>query len=496
MAAKEYDLIVVGGGPAGISGATTASILGKTAALVDRHHELGGAGANTGTVPSKTLRETAMALSGLRSRNLYGVDLSLRREATVSDFLRHERNVKSGMNTMFAQRLEAYDTDVFYGEASFLDPHSLRVRTLPRSTAKDQHKSDVAMDEGELVLHGQKVLIASGSIPVRPDIFPFGPGVYDSDTVLELVKLPRTMAVIGAGTIGSEYACIFAALGTEVHLIDGRDVLLPFLDVEVSKTLEDEMKRSGIVFHWKERANSCALLDAREQGGSGRVALDLSSGLKLEVDEALVSVGRKSNTESLNLSVAGVKLGDRGLILVDETFRTSVPHIYAAGDVIGFPALASTSMEQARRAVRHAFDRQARDGTPKLLPHGIWTIPEIGMVGKTEEELKKDGVPYVVGKAAYSDIARGRIIGDTRGFLKLLFRLPDLELAGAHVIGEDATDVVHIGLMGMLTHARASAFDAICFNMPTLGSLYKVATFNALQAARRTIGMSANQILD
>ena len=289
MAAKEYDLIVIGGGPAGISGATTARILDKTVALVDRHHELGGAGANTGTVPSKTLRETAMALSGLRSRNLYGVDLSLRREATVSDFLRHERNVKSGLNITFAQRLESYDTDVFYGDASFLDPHSLRVQTFPRSSAKDQHKSDVAMDEGELVLHGQKILIATGSSPVRPDIFPFGPGVYDSDTLLELVKLPRTMAVIGAGTIGSEYACIFAALGTEVHLIDGRDVLLPFLDGEVSKTLEEEMKRSGIVFHWKEHSNSCALLEAREPGGSGRVALDLSSGLKLEVDEVLVS---------------------------------------------------------------------------------------------------------------------------------------------------------------------------------------------------------------
>ena len=192
-----------------------------------------------------------------------------------------------------------------------------------------------------------------------------------------------------------------------------------------------------------------------------------------------------------------MKLGDRGLIVVDETFRTSVPHIYAAGDVIGFPALASTSMEQARRAVRHAFDRQARDGTPQLLPHGIWTIPEIGMVGKTEEELKKDGIPYVVGKAAYSDIARGRIIGETRGFLKLLFRLPNLELAGAHVIGEDATDVVHIGLMGMLTHARASVFDAICFNLPTLGSLYKSCHIQCdCKQPAATAGISPDQLLD
>jgi NAD(P) transhydrogenase len=496
MAANEYDLIVIGGGPAGISGATAAGSLGKTVALVDRHHELGGAGANTGTVPSKTLRETAMALSGLRSRDLYGVDLSLRREATVSDFLRHERNVKSGMNMMFDVWLESFGADVFYGHASFLDPHSVRVKTFPRSAARDQHKSNVAMDEGELLLHGQKILVATGSSPVRPDIFPFGPGVYDSDTLLEILKLPQTMAVIGAGTIGSEYACVFAALGTEVHLIDGRDVLLPFLDGDVAKTLEEEMKRNGIVFHWKEHANSCALLDAREPGGTGRVTLDLSSGLKLEVDEVLVAAGRKSNTENLNLGAAGVKLGERGLIVVDETFRTNVPHIYAAGDVIGFPALASTSIEQARRAIRHAFDFPARAGTPKLLPHAIWTIPEIGMVGKTEEELKKDGIPYVVGRAAYTDIARGRIIGDTRGFLKLLFQLPNLELVGAHVIGEDATDVVHIGLMGMLTHARAGFFDAVCFNLPTLGSLYKVATFNAMQEARRTAGISSREMLE
>ena len=252
---KTYDLIIIGGGPAGLNGVTTACILGKSVALVDRHHELGGAGTNTGTVPSKTLRETAVALSGLRSRDLYGVDLSIRREATVVDFLRHERTVKSGMNAMFAQQLDAFHAEVFFGDASFVDPHSVRVRTIHRSQATDQHKANVASDNGELSIRGDKILIATGSSPTRPSIFPFGPGVYDSDTLLDLLNIPKTMAVVGAGTIGCEYACTFAALGTQVHLIDSHDVLLPFLDSEISRALVTEMQRNGIVFHWKERAS-------------------------------------------------------------------------------------------------------------------------------------------------------------------------------------------------------------------------------------------------
>src|SRR4051794_16986452 len=393
---KSYDLIVIGGGPAGISGATTARILGKTVALVDRHHELGGAGANTGTVPSKTLRETALALSALRSRDLYGVDLSLRRQATVGDFLRHERKVKNGLNAMFAQQLEAYRAEVFYGDAWFVDPHTIRVHTIPESHARDDHKRQHASTDGELYLIGEKILIATGSSPCHPKTFPFGPGVYDSDTILDLVNLPRSLAVVGAGAIGSEYACTFAALGTEVHVIDGRDVLMPFLDGEVSRALAAQMERNGIVFHWKERAEQCVVLEPAEPGKRGRIELTLTSGAKLTVDEVLVAAGRKSNTETLNLPAAGVEVGERGLINVDSSFRTNVPHVYAAGDVVGFPALASTSMEQARRAVRHAFGLGVYSGTPELLPHGIWTIPEVAMVGDTEEALKGRGIAYVV----------------------------------------------------------------------------------------------------
>jgi NAD(P) transhydrogenase len=483
----DYDLVVIGGGPAGISGATTARALGKTVALVDSHHELGGAGANTGTAPSKTLRETALALSGMKSRNLYGVDLSLRREATVADFLRHEQNVKTGLNALLAQKLEACHTDVLFGSAAFIDPHTIRVRTPPRVQTRDQPS---AVKE-DLVLRGERVLIATGSAPVRPPMFPFGPGVYDSDTILELQRLPKTMAVVGAGVIGSEYASTFAALETEVHLIDGRDVLLPFLDGEVSRALATEIQRSGIVFHFKERVEACVVDEPVTPNKPGRITLRLQSGQLLRVNEVLVAAGRKSNVENLNLPAAGVETGERGLIRVDEHFRTNVPHIYAAGDVIGFPALASTSIEQARRAVRHALDRRVATEIPRLLPHGIFTIPEVGMIGETEESLKSQGIDYVVGRASYRDTARGRIIGDTQGLLKLLFRRPNLELLGVHIMGELATEIVHIGMMAMLTGATAYLFDEACFNLPSLGGLYKLTAFDAMRKASGCAGIPA-----
>src|SRR5580693_8286052 len=341
---KEFDLIVIGGGPAGIVGATTAAAFGKTVAVVDSHHELGGAGANTGTIPSKTLRETALALSGMKSRNLYGVDLSLRHEATVADFLRHEQNVKAGVNQFLSQRLKkTSNTTVYQGQAVFDDPHTVRVCHGNSGSA------------GETVrLRGEQILIATGSAPVHPPGFPFGcREVYDSDTILELDRLPKTMAVAGAGVIGSEYASTFAALGVSVHLIDGHNALLPFLDAELSRALTAAMEKNGIRFHWGDRPGSY------RQEESGKVALTLESGEQLSVDAVLVASGRKSNTETLNLAAAGVTVGDRGVIPVDASYRTNVPHIFAAGDVIGFPALASTSMQQARYAMRAAFNATA-----------------------------------------------------------------------------------------------------------------------------------------
>jgi len=473
---KNYDLVILGGGPAGLTAANTATALHKTVALVDNHHELGGAGINTGTVPSKTLRETALALSGLKSRALYGVDLSLRREVTIADFLGHEQHIKAIFNADFSQRLQAEKADVYDGTASFLDPHTVSVRPNPAAPLLGQAPAA----NGDILLRGENILIATGSSPVRPDLFPFGKGeVYDSDTILQLDRIPKTLAVIGAGVIGSEYGCTFAALGAKVYILDGRDKLLPFLDTEVSLALAAAMERSGIVFQWNENVRQCVVAE------SGEVTLSLSSGASLTVDAVLVAAGRKSNTGTLNLSLAGVTTGERGIIPVDKQYRTNVPHIYAAGDVIGFPALASTSMEQARRAVSHAMGLEASAIAP-LLPNGIYTIPEVSMVGETEESLKKQGIDYVAGRAAYKDNARGRIIGDQDGFLKLLFRRDNMKLVGVHVMGELATEIVHIGLMAMLTGSSTEIFVEACFNVPTLSQLYKTATRQAIRAAGET----------
>lgn len=467
--AQSYDLVVIGGGPAGLIGATTAAQFGKTAALINDHHELGGAGINTGTLPSKTLRETALSLSGLRSRNLYGVDLSLRREATVADLLRHEQHIKAGFNNMLAQRLAAGKIDFYSGTGVFQESHQIRVR-----------KAQPVPDGEATTLYGEKILVATGSSPLRPALFPFNaPHIYDSDTILKLDRVPKTLAVVGAGVIGSEYAGTFAALGVEVHLIDGRSVLLPFLDAEVSQALSVAMEHNGIVFHRNERVLECAT--ARETS----IALKLSSGTVITVEAILVAAGRKSNTDKLDLAKAGVTVGDHGLVYVDEHYRTTAPHIYAAGDVIGFPALAATSMEQARRAVRHALGLRVRTEIPRLLPTGIYTIPEVSMVGETEESLKKQGTDYVVGRARYEDSVRGRIIGDTGGFVKLLFRRTDMKLLGVHVLGEYATELVHIGMMAMLAGLTDEIFDEACFNLPTLGELYKYAALDAsLQASQ------------
>jgi NAD(P) transhydrogenase len=458
---KSYDLIVLGGGPAGITGARTAADFGKRVALIDSHHELGGAGVNTGTVPSKTLRETALALSGMRSRNLYGVDLSLRREATVGDFLRHERDVKAGINAALAHQIEAAKIDQYDTAGSFAGPKLIRA--------------------GDALLESDRILIATGSSPFHPALFPFdAPEVYDSDTVLELDRLPKTMAIVGAGTIGCEYACTFAALGTKIHLIDGGDVLLPFLDSELSLALANAMEKDGIVFHRKQRVEHC----------DPSLTVTLTSGEVLHVDAVLVAAGRTANTVSLNLAAAGVATGDRNLILVDEFHRTNVEGIYAAGDVTGFPALASTGMQQARLAVRHAFEVSLPRQAATILPSGIYTIPEIGAIGETEESLRRAGVDYIVGRGPYASNARGRIIGDDAGFLKLLFRRSDLKLLGVHAIGEQATELVHIGMMALLAGSTAGVFDEACFNIPTLGGLYKYAALEAMSAARHSAAAS------
>jgi NAD(P) transhydrogenase len=461
-----HDLIVIGAGPAGEKGALTASVLGKTVALVERDRRVGGAATNTGTLPSKTLRETALALSGLKARSLYGVDLSLRRQATVADFMFHEERVTANERSRILGHLARPGIELIHGEASFVDAHTVRVAETP-----------------ERILRGDVILIATGSSPARPPEFPFEhPRVADSDEVLSLDHLPSSLAVVGAGVIGSEYACTFAALGAEVHVVDGRSILLQFLDRELSQALTAAMEKLGIVFHWGERVLRC---EAPEKGD---VVLHLASGARLAVDTVLVAAGRQSNTERLNLAAAGVTTGQRGMITVDKGFRTNVPHVFAVGDVIGFPALASTSMEQARVAMCHSFDVTLKSEISPILPTGIYTIPEVSAVGATEEELKAQGVDYVVGRAFYRQNPRGEIIGDPDGFLKLLFQRKGGRLLGVHAMGENATELIHIGLMALLTESDWTVFNRACFNYPTLGDLYKsamhAALLDALRAAR------------
>src|SRR5437588_5444894 len=306
MQAQSYDLVVIGGGPAGISGGNTAAIFGKRVALVEKLGKVGGAGINTGTIPSKTLRETALALSGWRSRKLFGVDLSLRREATVEDFMRHKERVVAHDRKRREEQMRTYNVETFHGAASFVDPNTVRIAP-------------------DTLLRGEKILIATGSSPVRPPEFPFEhPRVHDSDEILEIGTLPKTLAVVGAGVIGAEYACTFAALGVEVHLIDGRDSLLGFLDREISANIQRAMGAAGVHFIWKEKVTRC------DAPPTGDVTLTLTSGATLAVNDVLVAAGRQSNTGNLNLAAAGLAPGKRGLIKADEQCRTDVPHIIAA----------------------------------------------------------------------------------------------------------------------------------------------------------------------
>ena len=456
-----YELIVIGSGPAGEKAATTAAALGRKVALVEKDPFVGGASTNTGTLPSKTFRETSLALSGIRTRGLYGsgLDLSLKRKATVEEFMYHEDHVKSQERARVLSVLGHWNVDFYLGTASFTDPHTITV----------------ANDGQQQSLTGDFFMLATGSSPVRPAAFPFEhPCVHDSDEILTIEKLPDSMAVVGAGVIGTEYACTFAALGVQVILIDGRETLLSFLDHEVSAELTASLTRLNIQFLRPMKVTSCDVPDC------GQIKLTCDRGEQISVDQVLVAAGRCSNVGQLNLAAVGITPGPRGLISVDEKYCTSVPHILAAGDIIGFPALAATSAEQGRIAVCHAFNSSHLLKMNSILPTGIYTIPEVSMIGETEQSLNEKKIPFVIGRASYAATVRGQIIGDRHGFLKLLFSDDgEMKLLGAHCIGEIASEVIHIGLMAMVTGQGRDLFEAACFNYPTLGELYKTATYDA-----------------
>ncbi|HEY1191786.1 MAG TPA: Si-specific NAD(P)(+) transhydrogenase [Gemmata sp.] len=466
----EYDLIVIGAGPGGVAAADTAALLGKRVAIVERNSAVGGAAVNTGTIPSKTLRETALALSGVKSRALIGLDVSVRRQAKIEDLVRHERVVKASEAHQMRTLLDRYGVQVHQGTGRFVNAHTVRV-TRPNPPG------------GTFDIRAEKIVIAIGSTPVRPAVFPFEHSkIHDSDELLYITSIPRSLAVIGGGVIGSEYACMFAALGVRVHLIDGRDVLLPFLDPDLSSALAKSMEQQGIVFHWKEQVEAC------RAPRSGEIELKLKSGKELAVGNVLVCAGRTSYADRLAPEAAGFGLTPRGLIPVDEHFRTTVPHIYAVGDVIGFPALASTSAEQGRVAACHAFGSQAKEALAQFLPAGIYTIPELSSVGLTEPQAKEKNIPIVVGRADYDQNPRGKIIGDKTGFLKLIFEREEMKLIGVHVIGEQATELIHVGLTAMMMGGGANLFLSTCFNYPTLGDLYKLATHDAILKRSELLG--------
>lgn len=458
MAIDKYDLIVIGSGPAGEKGAAQAAYFGKRVALIEKDAFLGGAAANTGTLPSKTLRETAVVLSGFRQRDLSGLDVGMKKTVRVRDFLARERLITDQERLRIRENLHRHHVTVYKGSASFLDPHTIAV-TPERCP--------------ELHLQGDVILIATGSYPYRPPAFPFhDPRIFDSDTLLTLQDIPPNLLVVGGGVIGCEYACTFAALGVHVTVVEKRSTLVAGMDVEVAEALRRRMAEAGVRFFLED--------EVVRVSDDGPLEVSLRSGPVVRAQAVLVSSGRCGQTSSLGLEKIGVEVNERGQVKVNSHFQTSVPHVYAAGDVIGNPALASTAMEQARLAMTHAFDLKYKTALAAILPYGLYTIPECSMAGSTEEALRAARTPYVVGKASYAGNARGQIIGDHHGFLKLLFHEPDMRLLGVHMIGELATELIHVGLTALLVNAGADLFINTCYNYPTLSELYKYATYDAL----------------
>ena len=456
---QKYDLVVIGSGPAGEKGAAQAAYFHKTVALVECGAVVGGACVNTGTIPSKILRESALYYSGVQQRGMYGVDYSLKEGLTVKNFMYRKDLVVETQRAKLRENLAAHKVDFIQGFASFQDPNNLAVLT-PQNENLD--------------LTGDVILIATGSAPHRAPEIPFDDEViFDSDSILKMDAIPRSLAVVGGGVIGCEYASIFTALGVEVALVDGRDRVLPFLDAEISECLRERLAHLGVRFFLGERMS----LIERVQN---RVHITLQSGKTLEMEAALFAAGRRGVVEKLQLERAGVTLNRRGYIEVDENYRTSSTPIYAAGDVIGFPALASTSMEQARVAICSAFGFQYKKRVASMLPMGIYTIPEISAVGETEETCKEKKMEYEVGRARYANNVRGQIVGDTAGVLKLIFTKSNRRLLGVQIIGENATELIHLGMMALESDMTIDVFIEFVFNYPTLSEMYKYAAYDGL----------------
>jgi NAD(P) transhydrogenase len=458
----DYDLLVLGSGPGGQKAAIAAAKLDRRVAVVERRNMVGGVCINTGTIPSKTLREAVLYLTGLNQREMYGQSYRLKDDITVADLAARTQHVIGREIDVIRSQLARNRVALLTGTGRFADPHTIAVADDPGHDTK---------------VTAEKIVIATGTRPARPDTVDFDDKtIIDSDGIVHLEHVPRSMVVVGAGVIGIEYASMFAALGTKVTVVERRERMLDFCDLEVVEALKYHLRDLAVTFRFGETVASV------ERHPRGALAI-LASGKRIAADTVMYSAGRQGTAEGLALENAGLTADARGRIAVDEHFATAVPHIYAVGDVIGFPALASTSMEQGRLAAHHACGEPAR-ALGQLQPIGIYSIPEISFVGRTEDELTEARVPFEVGISRYRELARGQIIGDSYGMLKLLVSPEDHTLLGVHVFGTGATELIHIGQTVMGCRGAVDYLVDAVFNYPTLAESYKVAALDAMNKMR------------
>ncbi len=462
---KHYDCIAIGTGPAGQKGAIQAAKLGKRVAIIEKNQVLGGAQINTGTIPSKALREAVLHLTGTNRRGI-SAHRQLKKDITIAELVSFSQRVIRHEWDVIRDQFDRNGIDLLWGKARFTGANELAIEG----------------PNGEERVSADRFLVAVGTKPARPASVPFNDrSIFTSDEVLRLNHLPKTMIVVGGGVIGTEYACIMATLGVQVTLVEGRDRVLGFLDLEIADAFQYFMRQQGITLRLGEKVEKIEEVEFQNGKVTRLVEARLESGKTLHAQTLLYAVGRQGVCHQLGLDSVGIECDDRERLKVNEYYQTTVPHVYAAGDVIGFPALASTSMEQGRRAICHAFDcADVTNYNTSLFPYGIYAIPEISMVGKTEEQLTSEGIPYEAGIANYREIARGQLLGDELGMLKMLIHQDTHKILGVHVIGTGATELVHIGQAVMALGGDAEFFVNNVFNFPTLAECYKVAAYNGL----------------
>ena len=459
----EYDVLVIGSGPAGQRAAIQAAKLDRRVAIAERAAALGGTCINIGTIPSKTLREAVLYLSGYRERGLYGESYAVKQDITMEDLLFRSDHVIRHEIDVTRHQLLRNRVEVLAAEASFVDSHTVRLEYVNGRSRRD--------------VTAAHIVIATGTNATKDSHMSFdGSRIFTSDDILQLDRLPRTLTVVGGGVIGLEYTSVFAALGVRVTLVDKRPRLLPFVDAELIDALSYHLRQNRVTLRLGEEVSDIEPIN--DEYGE-RVKIHLASGKQIVTEKALYAIDRTGATDKLNLTAAGLTADTRGRLKVNDRYQTEVPHIYAAGDLIGFPSLASTSMEQGRLAVCHAYGVEVKS-VPELFPYGIYTIPEISTVGPNEEELTAQGVAYEVGKAQYREIARGQIIGDSTGLLKLIFHVDTRKLLGVHIIGEGASELIHIGQAVLAFGGQVDYFIDTVFNYPTLAECYKTAWFDGI----------------